>query len=127
MRIIVAGGGYAGLACLARLDLPHFAPNGGRCGQIISTGPLIIRKYHRTILNSDLNTTLFCKFDDWRPDPGILFEIFFNGLVFIFPNKSTNIWHFQQGSGFDDLIQMRNNCFAMVRLRMKWIRIISKR
>ncbi len=88
-----------------RDDLPHLAPDGRRAGQVVTARPFVIGEEHRAVLDGDLDAAFPGELDDRRPDPGIILQVLWDGLILVLSDECADHRNLQQCGRFDHLLQ----------------------
>src|SRR3984893_9350919 len=112
---------------VARHGLEDSPPEGGGIGQVATTGPLVGREDHRTVLDRDSHAAI-CGMSH---QPRTLLQAFrksrLRELCLVAPDEGSHEVRSEARGGVDHLAQMRLSCSALSRVGVQRIRVVSKR
>ena len=99
----------------------------GVLARLLPAGPLVVGEEHRAVFDADLDAVFLGELDDRRPDLGVLFQVLRDGLVLVLADEGADHRDFQQRGGLDHLLQVTDDRFAVLSVRVQRVGIISQR
>ena len=99
------------------------APDHRRPGYVVAARPLVTTEQHRAVLDGDLDPGVAREPDDRRPDLERDFPVLVLGLRRVTAHERVHERHAHGTRRGDDVLQMTDDLRAMLRVRMKWIRV----